>query len=153
MSTFDHGCTFASGASRAAGSSSSIRTALAAIAAVSVFSGALVASELVGSPSAAGARGEITPAASFEARWWPGEVTTSAHQRPARMADSDLTFAKGYQQRAAARQALLAARQAEAEASALIPFGRSAALAPREPHRVAARTGESPSFGPREGRL
>jgi hypothetical protein len=69
------------------------------------------------------------------------------------MADSDLTFAKGYPQRVAARQALLAARQAETETEALTPFGRSAALAPREPHRMAARTSESPSFGPREGRL
>ena len=150
MSTFDHGCTFASGASRAARSSAGIKTALAAIAAVSVFSGALVASELVASPSAAGARGETTQAASFEGRWWPGEVTPPA-RRPARMADSDLTFAKGYPQRVAARQALLAARQAEAET--LTPFGRSAALAPREPHRVVARTGEPTSFGPREGRL
>jgi hypothetical protein len=152
MSTFDLGCTFASGASRAARSSSGLRTALAAIAAVSIFSGALVASELVASPSAAGARGETAPAASFEARWWPGEVTTAA-RRPARMADSNLTFAKGYPQRVAARQALLAARQAEAETSALTPFGRSAALAPRDPHRMAARTSESPSFGPGEGRL
>ena len=152
MSTFDDGFRFASGASRAARSSAGIKTALAAIAAVSVFSGALVASELVASPSAAGARGETTQAATFEARWWPGEVTPAA-RRPARMADSDLTFAKGYPQRVAARQALLAARQAEAETSALTPFGRSAALAPREPHRVVARTGEPTSFGPREGRL
>jgi hypothetical protein len=152
MSTFDNGFRFASGASRAAHSSSGIRTALAAIAAVSVFSGALVASELIASPSTAGARGETTPAASFEARWWPGEVTTAA-RRPARMADSDLTFAKGYPQRVAARQALLAARQAEAETETLTPFGRSAALAPRDPHRMAARTSETNGVGTREGRL
>lgn len=152
MSTFDHGFTFASGGSTAARSSTGLRTAIAAIAAVSLFSGALVASELVGSPSAAGSGGETAAAATFQARWWPGEVTPAA-RRPARMADSDLTFAKGYPQRVAARQALLAARQAEADSSVLTPFGRAAALAPREPRRIAARTTDSNSLGPREGRL
>ena len=152
MSTFDHGCMFRTGASTRARSSSGLRTAIAAIAAVSVFSGALVASELVGSPSTAASGGETAPAVTFQARWWPGEVTPAA-RRPARMADSDLTFAKGYPQRVAARQALLAAREAEAESSVLAPFGRSAALTPREPHRIAARTSDSNSLGPREGRL
>lgn len=152
MSTFDHDRNFALVAQTAARSSSGIRTAIAAIAAVSVFSGALVASELVGSPTAGGLRGETATAATFEARWWPGEMTP-APRRPARMADSDLTFAKGYPQRVAARQALLAARQAEAASSALAPFGRAAALTPREPHRLAARTSVSNSFGQGEGRL
>jgi hypothetical protein len=131
MSTFDHGRNFALVAPKPARSSSGIRTAIAAIAAVSVFSGALVASELIGSQTPAGLRGETAPAATFEARWWPGEATLAPRQ-PARMADSDLTFAKGYPQRVAARQALLAARQAEAAPAALAPFGRAAALAPRE---------------------
>ncbi len=114
---------------RAAGARSSltIGTVIAALAAVCIFSVALVGSELVGTPSARA----TTPAPraalawQLEPRWWPGEVQ-QARRRAA--TEPDFTFSKGYAQRVAAREAALAARLATIGPPVGTQFGRSAVV-------------------------
>lgn len=113
-------------------SSSGARSSLAfgavfAIAAIGIFSGTLVGSELIGAPSAHAK----TPALAWEleARWWPGEVPQAAQPAPART-EADLTFSKGYAQRVAARQAAQAARLASL-APTETQLGRPAVIAPK----------------------
>jgi hypothetical protein len=109
----------------------SLTIACAAIAAVCVLSSTVVMRELVGAqPARAATATAAAPAAmvpvaapaatvpaaapaatittarawALEPRWWPGEIRQIVRSA-ATVPDSDLTFAKGYQLRLAARQA------------------------------------------------
>ena len=123
MSAYEYGFTLTPGrASRAR----SLTIACAAIAAVCVLSSTVVMRELLGAQPARATTALATPATpaapvatattartwALEPRWWPGEIRQSTRPAPAASAaatavvpDSDLTFAKGYQLRLAARQA------------------------------------------------
>ncbi len=122
MSAYEYAFTLTPGrASRAR----SLTIACAAIAAVCVLSSTVVMRELVGAQPAHAATASLatpvsaTPAATspaartwaLEPRWWPGEIrqiirpaSTAATTTTPTVPDSDLTFAKGYQLRLAARQ-------------------------------------------------
>jgi hypothetical protein len=92
----------------------------AAIAAICVLSSTLVLQELAVAPPAHAAT--TAPTSDFQSRWWPGEVR-QVNLRASIMPHDDLTFANGYAQRVAARQAArLAASGAESQ------FGRSAVV-------------------------
>ena len=101
--------------------------AVFAIAAICIFSGALVGSELIGAPSAHAKAPAL--AWELEARWWPGEMPQAARLAATRT-EPDFTFSKGYAQRVAARQAAQAARLAS-----LVPaetqIGRPAVIVPK----------------------
>jgi hypothetical protein len=128
----------------------------AAIVAVCVLSSVPVMRELVGSaPARATTAVTATTAATaptwdFQSRWWPGEtqqVSRQASTMPERQAstvpESDLTFAKGYSLRLAARQAASATGPVARASSSEGQFGRSATVL-----RTAvtfARTGGAPS--------
>ena len=99
----------------------------AAITAVCVLSSTLVMRELVGSQPARATTAATAPAWDLEPRWWRGEIRQV--NRPASTApESDLTFAKGYPLRVAARQAASAARLAVTGPAAESQFGRSAVV-------------------------
>src|SRR5262245_9699683 len=106
----NHSFTFAPGAPTGARSSSAL---CAAVAAVAILSGTVVMLQLSGPPSAGAtpvADGPVAPVAptaktwDLEPRWWSGNVQrveqpavpSTAPTRIA-VAESDLTFAKGYQ--------------------------------------------------------
>lgn len=90
-----------------------VRAAFVAIAAVSAFGVALVMTQQVSVPSARAALvATSSPAWALEARWWGGGDTREANWRIAPRPDNDLTFAKGYQLRLAARQAAAATQVA-----------------------------------------
>ncbi len=133
---------------------------VAAIAAVCVFSGTLVGSELVGG-SAIRAK---TPVAAWalEPRWWPGELPQAVRSVSTRT-EPDLTFSKGYAQRVAARAAQ-AARIASLAQPAEAQLGRPAIVTPKpslvaraetrqDLHRLAAASSETDGLGDRTGAL
>jgi hypothetical protein len=112
----------------------------AAIMAVGVLSSVPVMRELVGSVPARATTAVTALASDFQSRWWPGEtqqVTRQASTVPNRqpstvpnrpaptVPESDLTFAKGYSLRLAARQAA-SATQPVSGPSSESQFGRSA---------------------------
>jgi hypothetical protein len=121
MSAYEYAFTLTPGGSSRA---RSLTIACAAIAAVCVLSSTVVMRELVGAPSARAASALTTPASAptltptaapaatapaartwaLEPRWWPGEIRQVVRSAAA-VPDSELTFAKGYQLRLAARQA------------------------------------------------
>jgi hypothetical protein len=118
MSGYEYAFTLTpGGASRAR----SLTITCVAIAAVCVLSSTVVMRELVG-PQPARASAAATPSTATTAstvgtptaartwalqpRWWPGEIRqTQTVRAAATVPDSELTFAKGYQLRLAARQA------------------------------------------------
>ena len=108
----------------------SLAIACAAIVGVCALSSAVVMRELVGAPIARAA--SVAPASTartlasgtlaastlasstwaLEPRWWPGElrqVTQPLARQASTRTDNELTFANGYAQRVAARQAAAAA--------------------------------------------
>jgi hypothetical protein len=122
----------------------------AAIVAVGVLSSVPVMRELVGSAPARATTAATAPTSDFQSRWWPREtqqVTRKASTMPERPAstvpESDLTFAKGYSLRLAARQAASATGSVASGPSSESQFGRSAIVV-----RTAgtfARTGGAPN--------
>ena len=122
----------------------------AAIVAVCVLSSVPVMRELVGAAPARATTAVTAPSSNFQSRWWPGEtqqVSRQASTMPERQAstvpESDLTFAKGYSLRLAARQAASATGPVARASSSEGQFGRSATVL-----RTAgtfARTGGAPS--------
>jgi hypothetical protein len=106
----------------------SLSALAAAIATVCVMSSALVMQEMVVSPPAQAKT--AAPTSDFQARWWPGEMR-QVNLRTSIMPQNDLTFANGYAQRVAARQAAqqtASARLAASGPSAESQFGRSAVI-------------------------
>src|SRR6266404_2323646 len=97
----------------------------AAIMAVGVLSSVPVMRELVGSAPARATTAVTAPSSDFQSRWWPGE-TQQATRRTSTMPESDLTFAKGYSLRLAARQAASATRPVATAPSSESQFVRSA---------------------------
>jgi hypothetical protein len=133
----------------------------AAIAAVCVVSSAVVMRELVGPQPASATTAAAVRTWDLEPRWWPGEIRQVT--RPASsVPDSDLTFAKGYQLRLAARQAASsasAARLAATGPSVESQFGRSAVVVRKattfartdgapNPRRVSAAHIDAPVYQP-----
>lgn len=112
MSAYEYAFTLTPGGSSRA---RSLTIACVAIAAVCVLSSTVVMRELVGAQPARAATASTTstaaPAApaptaptwALEPRWWPGEIRQIVRSA-ATVPDSELTFAKGYQLRLAARQ-------------------------------------------------
>jgi hypothetical protein len=101
----------------------------AAIVAVCVLSSTLVMRELVGAPperATAAAATATAPTWDLQPRWWPGELRQIIRQAPT-APENDLTFANGYAQRVAARQAT--ARLAAIEPPAEIRSARAAVVA------------------------
>ena len=91
----------------------------AAIMAVGVLSSVPVMRELVGSAPARATTAVTAPSSDFQSRWWPGETqqatrrtSTMPERQASTVPESDLTFAKGYSLRLAARQAASATRPA-----------------------------------------
>jgi hypothetical protein len=104
----------------------------AAIMAVGVLSSVPVMRELVGSAPARATTAVTALASDFQSRWWPGETqrvtrqaSTMPERQPSTVPESDLTFAKGYSLRLAARQAASATRPVSGPSSES-QFGRSA---------------------------
>jgi hypothetical protein len=135
MSAHNHAYTLTSGGPTGA---RSFAIVAAAIAAVCLLSSVPVMRELVGSPPGrAMTAATATTAATaltwdLQSRWWPGEVqhvtrqaSTVANRQPSAVPESDLTFAKGYSLRLAARQAASATRPVSGPSSES-QFGRSA---------------------------
>jgi hypothetical protein len=132
----------------------SFATACAAIAAVCVLSSAVVMHELVGAAPARATPATIARTTAqtwdLEPRWWPGPIRQVTRPAPT-VPDSDLTFAKGYAQRVAARQAVLAARVAPSEPAAESQAGRTAivrkatAIASTAPSTDAASSRRTPA--------
>jgi hypothetical protein len=130
----------------------------AAIVAVCVVSSTLVMRELVGSQPASATTAAALRTWDLEPRWWRGEIRQVT--RPAStVPDSDLTFAKGYPLRLAARQAASAVRLAATGPSAESEFGRSAVVVRKattfartdkapDPRRVSAAHIEAPVHQP-----
>src|ERR1700704_5657230 len=104
-----------------------------AIMAVGGLSSVPVMRELVGSAPARPTTAATAPTWDFQSRWWPGEVKhvtrptlTVPDRQPSAVPESDLTFAKGYSLRLAARQAASATRPVASGPSSESQFGRSA---------------------------
>jgi hypothetical protein len=114
----------------------------AAIAAVCVVSGMLVMQEVVGASPARANTAATALTSDFQSRWWPGEVR-QVNLRGSIEPDNELTFAKGYAQRVAARQAAAAARIAASGPAAESQFGRSAMVV-RKPTTLARADGAQP---------
>ena len=115
MTGRDYTYTFATGAPAAPRTFRAVRAVLVALAAVSAFGVALVTSEQVSVRSARAVTSTASTSAPnwvLEARWWGGGDTREANWRIAPRPDNDLTFAKGYQLRLAARQAAAATQVA-----------------------------------------
>ena len=137
----------------------------AAIMAVGVLSSVPVMRELVGSAPARATTAVTAPSSDFQSRWWPGEtqqVSRQASTMPERQAstvpESDLTFAKGYSLRLAARQAASATRPVATAPSSESQFGRSAIVVraaatfartggAQNPRRLAAAHTDAPDVG------
>jgi hypothetical protein len=110
----------------------------AAIAAVCLLSSVPVMRELVGSPparattAAAATSAATTLTWDLQSRWWPEvqhvtrQASTVPDRQPSAVPESDLTFAKGYSLRLAARQAASATRPVASGPSSESQFGRSA---------------------------
>lgn len=137
----------------------------AAIMAVGVLSSVPVMRELVGSAPARATTAVTALASDFQSRWWPGETqqaTRRASTMPERQAstvpESDLTFAKGYSLRLAARQAASATGPVATAPSSESQFGRSAIVVraaatfartggAQNPRRLAAAHTDAPDVG------
>jgi len=137
----------------------------AAIMAVGVLSSVPVMRELVGSAPARATTAVTAPSSDFQSRWWPGEtqqVSRQASTMPERQAstvpESDLTFAKGYSLRLAARQAASATGPVATAPSSESQFGRSAIVVraaatfartggAQNPRRLAAAHTDAPDVG------
>jgi hypothetical protein len=137
----------------------------AAIMAVGVLSSVPVMRELVGSAPARATTAVTAPSSDFQSRWWPGETqqaTRRASTMPERQAstvpESDLTFAKGYSLRLAARQAASATGPVATAPSSESQFGRSAIVVraaatfartggAQNPRRLAAAHTDAPDVG------
>jgi hypothetical protein len=137
----------------------------AAIMAVGVLSSVPVMRELVGSAPARATTAVTAPSSDFQSRWWPGETqqaTRRASTMPERQAstvpESDLTFAKGYSLRLAARQAASATGPVATAPSSESQLGRSAIVVraaatfartggAQNPRRLAAAHTDAPDVG------
>lgn len=137
----------------------------AAIMAVGVLSSVPVMRELVGAAPARATTAVTAPSSDFQSRWWPGETqqaTRRASTMPERQAstvpESDLTFAKGYSLRLAARQAASATGPVATAPSSESQFGRSAIVVraaatfartggAQNPRRLAAAHTDAPDVG------
>jgi hypothetical protein len=137
----------------------------AAIMAVGVLSSVPVMRELVGSAPARATTAVTAPSSDFQSRWWPGETqqaTRRASTMPERQAstvpESDLTFAKGYSLRLAARRAASATGPVATAPSSESQFGRSAIVVraaatfartggAQNPRRLAAAHTDAPDVG------
>jgi len=137
----------------------------AAIMAVGVLSSVPVMRELVGSAPARATTAVTAPSSDFQSRWWSGETqqaTRRASTMPERQAstvpESDLTFAKGYSLRLAARQAASATGPVATAPSSESQFGRSAIVVraaatfartggAQNPRRLAAAHTDAPDVG------
>jgi hypothetical protein len=137
----------------------------AAIMAVGVLSSVPVMRELVGAAPARATTAVTAPSSNFQSRWWPGETqqaTRRASTMPERQAstvpESDLTFAKGYSLRLAARQAASATGPVATAPSSESQFGRSAIVVraaatfartggAQNPRRLAAAHTDAPDVG------
>ena len=143
----------------------------AAIMAVGVLSSVPVMRELVGSAparatTAVTASTAVTaPSSDFQSRWWPGETqqatrrtSTMPERQASTVPESDLTFAKGYSLRLAARQAASATGPVATAPSSESQFGRSAIVVraaatfartggAQNPRRLAAAHTDAPDVG------
>ena len=134
MSAHNHAYALTSGGPTGA---RSFAIVAAAIAAVCLLSSVPVMRELVGSPPGrAMTAATATTAATaltwdLQSRWWPEvqhvtrQASTVPDRQPSAVPESDLTFAKGYSLRLAARQAA-SATQPVSGPSSESQFGRSA---------------------------
>src|SRR4030081_3431763 len=134
MSAHNHAYALTSGGPTGA---RSFAIVAAAIAAVCLLSSVPVMRELVGSPparattAAAATSAATTLTWDFQSRWWPEvqhvtrQASTVPDRQPSAVPESDLTFAKGYSLRLAARQAASATRPVGGP-SLESQFGRSA---------------------------
>ena len=131
MSAHNHAYTLTSGGPTGA---RSFAIVAAAIAAVCLLSSVPVMRELVGSPPARAttAAAATTLTWDLQSRWWPEvqhvtrQASTVPDRQPTTVPESDLTFAKGYSLRLAARQAASATRPVASGPSSESQFGRSA---------------------------
>ncbi len=137
----------------------------AAIMAVGVLSSVPVMRELVGSAPARATTAVTAPSSDFQSRWWPGETqqatrrtSTMPERQASTVPESDLTFAKGYSLRLAARQAASATRPVATAPSSESQFGRSAIVVraaatfartggAQNPRRLAAAHTDAPDVG------
>src|ERR1700681_4239736 len=137
MSAHNHAYTLTSGGPTGA---RSFAIVAAAIAAVCLLSSVPVMRELVGSPparattAAAATSAATTLTWDLQSRWWPEvqhvtrQASTVPDRQPSTVPESDLTFAKGYSLRLAARQAASATRPVASGPSSESQFGRSAII-------------------------
>jgi hypothetical protein len=138
MSAHNHAYSLTSGGPAGA---RSFAIVAAAIAAVCVLSSVPVMRQLVGSPPARATTAVAATSAAtaltwdLQSRWWPSEVqhvnrqaSTVPDRQPSTVPESDLTFAKGYSLRLAARQAASATRPVASGPSSESQFGRSAII-------------------------
>ena len=168
MTGRDYTYTFATGAPTAPRAFRTARAAVVALAAVSAFGVALVMSEQVSVRSARAVSASTASTASLdwalEARWWGGGDTREANWRIAPRPDNDLTFAKGYELRLAARQAAAAtqvaavAPPAEAQPDKAATVAHAEAVPLPKPRRVAVARIDPPverptRFDPRAATL
>src|SRR5712671_7411638 len=137
----------------------------AAIMAVGVLSSVPVMRELVGSAPARATTAVTAPSSDFQSRWWPGEtqqatrrVSTMPERQASTVPESDLTFAKGYSLRLAARKAASATGPVATAPSSEGQFGRSATVlrtagtfartgGAQNPRRLAAAHTDAPDVG------
>jgi len=137
----------------------------AAIMAVGVLSSVPVMRELVGAAPARATTAVTAPSSDFQSRWWPGETqqatrrtSTMPERQASTVPESDLTFAKGYSLRLAARQAASATRPVATAPSSESQFGRSAIVVraaatfartggAQNPRRLAAAHTDAPDVG------
>jgi len=137
----------------------------AAIMAVGVLSSVPIMRELVGSAPARATTAVTAPSSDFQSRWWPGETqqatrrtSTMPERQASTVPESDLTFAKGYSLRLAARQAASATRPVATAPSSESQFGRSAIVVraaatfartggAQNPRRLAAAHTDAPDVG------
>ena len=136
MSAHNHAYALTSGGPTGA---RSFAIVAAAIAAVCLLSSVPVMRELVGSPpgratiAAAATTAATTLTWDLQSRWWPEvqhvtrQASTVPDRQPSAVPESDLTFAKGYSLRLAARRAASATRPASGPSSES-QFGRSAVV-------------------------
>jgi len=152
MTGRDYTYIFATGAPTAPRTFRTVRAAFVAIAAVVAFGAALVMSEQVSVRSARAVASSSASSSSWalEARWWAGD-TREANWRIAPRPDNDLTFAKGYQLRLAARQAAAAiqvAAVAPATETQPAPLARAETVPMPKPRRVAVARIDPPAERP-----
>ena len=158
MTGRDYTYTFASDVPARARPWRGVRAALVALAAVCVFGASLVTREQVITPSVR-ARNVVvmptpTPIWQVEARWWGGD-TRQTTLLAATDSKTELTFARGYQLRLAARQAAATRVAAAPSTEIQLPDTHKAVTVanadavplptPRPPRRVAVARTEPPA--------